>query len=168
MDDLTANVSILIAAGSETTATLLCGVTLILLKNPVALSNLKKEVRSSFQSEEEITLTSVDKLGFILACLDEAMRMYPPVPIGLPRQFPPSGATIDGHWVPGGVSKESPIQDIQEPTKLTAYRLLWLSGNGQSIAAPFISKTRLPSTLNFFKCMKLSLPMTVRRCNPLV
>ncbi|KAE8379705.1 cytochrome P450 [Aspergillus bertholletiae] len=83
--ELTANAEILVFAGSETTATLLSGATYLILKNPEAHRRLVKEVRSAFNNQEEINLTSVAKLPFMLACLDEALRMYPPNAVGLPR-----------------------------------------------------------------------------------
>lgn len=90
-------------AGSETTATLLAGVTYLLLSNPSTLHQLTEEVRSTFADEGEINMTSVNKLGYMLACLNEAMRVYPPVPTGLPRVVPSSGRTILGSQVPGKV-----------------------------------------------------------------
>ncbi|KAG6353910.1 hypothetical protein INS49_005167 [Diaporthe citri] len=94
------NASLLIIAGSETTATLLSGATYLLTTNPEALRRLTEEVRATFQTEEEIDFTSVSNLQYMLACLDEALRMYPPAPLGLPRQTPKGGATIAGHHVP--------------------------------------------------------------------
>lgn len=100
---LRANASILIIAGSETTATLLAGVTFLLLTNPDKMEKLVNEVRTAFESETEITLTSVaGKLPYMLACLNEALRRYPPVAIGLPRVTPEGGAIIDGKFVPEG------------------------------------------------------------------
>ena len=101
------NTSLLIIAGSETTATLLSGVTYLLTTNPEALRRLTEEVRSTFQTEKEIDFTSVSSLQYMLACLDEALRMYPPAPLGLPRQTPKGGATIAGHYVPEDVSTAS-------------------------------------------------------------
>lgn len=40
----------------------------------------------------------------MLACLNEALRVYPPVPTGLPRVTPAGGRTILGRFVPQGVS----------------------------------------------------------------
>ncbi|RYP75506.1 hypothetical protein DL771_002391 [Monosporascus sp. 5C6A] len=100
MEKLQANSSILIIAGSETTATLLSGVTYFLLTNPDAMEKLKTEIRAAFGSEDDIDFVSVSKLPYLLACLDEALRMYPPVPIGLPRVVPKGGASIGGRFVP--------------------------------------------------------------------
>ncbi|GME23362.1 putative cytochrome p450 monooxygenase protein [Neofusicoccum parvum] len=100
MEKLQANAGALIIAGSETTATLLSGVTYLLLKNPAALEKLTEEVRSTFKSEDEISINSVGHLKYMLACLDEALRMYPPTPSGLPRVVPQGGVNIVGNFVP--------------------------------------------------------------------
>lgn len=39
----------------------------------------------------------------MLACLNESLRCYPPVAVGLPRQAPKGGGNVDGHFVPEGV-----------------------------------------------------------------
>lgn len=101
------NSSNLIIAGSETTATGLAGITYLLLKNPDALQKVVQEVRSSFSSEDEITLLSVNNLPFMFACINEALRLYPPVALGLPRIVPREGAVIAGQFVPQGVSYKS-------------------------------------------------------------
>jgi cytochrome P450 len=102
--ELYSNASVLIIAGSETTATLLSGCTYHLLKNPNVLQKLVKEVREAFASNEEITITGVNNLAYMLAVLDESLRIYPPVPQGLPRRVGPEGDTVGGKWVPGGTS----------------------------------------------------------------
>lgn len=80
------------------------GVTYLLLTNPTAYQKLKEEVRTVFQSQEDIDLISVNKLPYMLACLDEAMRMYPPIANGLPRVCPEGGAKVVGEYVPANVS----------------------------------------------------------------
>ncbi|KAK5659635.1 hypothetical protein OQA88_839 [Cercophora sp. LCS_1] len=107
---LKANASVLIIAGSETTSTLLSGTTYLLLRNPDQLKRLTDEVRSSFSSEDEITLLSVGKLNYMLACLNEGLRLYPPVPVGLPRVVPKGrgNVAIAGAVVPDDVSSVPP------------------------------------------------------------
>ncbi|KAL1980637.1 hypothetical protein VTN96DRAFT_3888 [Rasamsonia emersonii] len=100
LEKLIANSEILIIGGSETTATLLSGVTYYLLTNPDKLQKLTAEVRSAFKSEDEINIVSVNKLTYMLACLDEGLRMYPPIANGLPRVVPKGGANIIGTYVP--------------------------------------------------------------------
>jgi cytochrome P450 len=95
--------NLLIIAGSETTATLLSGVTYYLLRNSEVMQRLIKEVRGAFTSEDQINLISVQKLDYMLAVLDEALRIYLPSPTGLPRVVGRGGDYICGKWVPEGV-----------------------------------------------------------------
>lgn len=104
MSQLQSTSSILIIGGSETTASLLSGVTYLLATNPEALQKLTREVRTAFKSEEEINFLSVSNLQYMLACLDEGLRVYPPAPMGFPRQVPKGGARIAGHFVAQDVS----------------------------------------------------------------
>lgn len=99
-ENLQENASVLIVAGSETTATTLSGVTYHLLHNPDMLKRLQNEVRGAFSSPEEITGDSTQNLPYLHACLEESLRMYPPVAFGLQRVS--HGASVDGHWVPEG------------------------------------------------------------------
>lgn len=102
--ELRANSGTLIIAGSETTASLLSGVTYLLGTHPEVLAKLTAEVRTSFRSESDIDLSGVSNLTYMLACLDEALRIYPPAPLALPRVVPEGGGTIAGYHVPEGVS----------------------------------------------------------------
>lgn len=63
-DRLRANAGLLVVAGSETTATLLSGVTYLLLTNPRCLRRVTEEVRSAFESEHDITFSSVQQLPY--------------------------------------------------------------------------------------------------------
>jgi cytochrome P450 len=105
LENLESNASILVIGGSETSATLLAGVTYLLLMNPETLAKLTNEVRTRFKTEREINIYAVGQLTYMLACLNEALRMYPPVAVGLPRVVPPGGKTISGRFVPKNVSR---------------------------------------------------------------
>ncbi|KAI0009516.1 cytochrome P450 ClCP1 [Xylariaceae sp. FL0662B] len=98
--EIAANAEALIGAGSESTATLLSGAVYALLTNPDHLQRLTNEVRSTFEKEEDITLTSVHRLEYVLACLNETLRYYPPVTNGMPRVTPKGGAVICGRHIP--------------------------------------------------------------------
>ncbi|PLN79965.1 cytochrome P450 monooxygenase [Aspergillus taichungensis] len=80
-----ATVQSIIIAGSETTATALSGVTFFLLNNPDKLERVVNEVRSAFASPEDISFVNINQLPYLLACLNEALRMYPPIPDAFPR-----------------------------------------------------------------------------------
>lgn len=102
IEQIRSNASLLIIAGSETTATALSGVTFLLGTHPEVLAKLTEEVRSSFTSEKEIDLLSVQKLKYMLAVLDETLRMYPPVPGPAPRLVQAGGNVVCDKWVPEG------------------------------------------------------------------
>ncbi|KXL43990.1 hypothetical protein M433DRAFT_76371 [Acidomyces richmondensis BFW] len=100
--EMYSNGNIFMIAGTETTATLLSGLTFHLLKNPAKMDRLTHEIRSAFATDEDITIERLQALRYLHACIEEGLRMYPPVTNGLPRIVPPGGAMIDGHEVPGG------------------------------------------------------------------
>ncbi|CCC07834.1 unnamed protein product [Sordaria macrospora k-hell] len=95
-DELSANAWILVLAGSETTATTLSGVTYLLTQNPEVLKRVTQEVRTAFKSVDEIDINSVNKLTYMLAVLNETLRLYPPVTSNLPRVVPRGGAKVLG------------------------------------------------------------------------
>ncbi|KAJ5935122.1 Cytochrome monooxygenase lcsI [Penicillium verhagenii] len=102
--EMESNAALLILAGSETTASLLSGFTFYLVQTPAAYKRLVEEIRDTFKSYDEIDFSSVSQLTYMNAALEEALRVYPPVPAVLPRLVPKGGSIIDGNFVPEGVS----------------------------------------------------------------
>ncbi|KAI9737244.1 MAG: hypothetical protein M1818_005776 [Claussenomyces sp. TS43310] len=100
--ELFGNCGTLIIAGSETTATVLSSAIYFLMKHPAAKEKLVSEVRSSFRDLSDINFINVNTLKYLLACLDETLRLFPPVPSGLARRVPKGGDFIDGKFVAGG------------------------------------------------------------------
>jgi cytochrome P450 len=97
---------VIITAGSDTTATTLCGATWYLLTHPSTLQRVQSEVRTAFTRPEDITLRSVSQtetLPFLNAIIEETLRCYPPLPSTLPRITGPLGAVIDNRFVPANV-----------------------------------------------------------------
>jgi cytochrome P450 len=101
------NAGLFMIAGTETTATLLSGLTYLLLTNPGKKQQLVTEIRGAFKSTEDIAMEVIAGLPYLNACIKEAFRKYPPVPIGLPHLTPQDGSTICGHFVPPNVSRSS-------------------------------------------------------------
>ncbi|KAM0511519.1 hypothetical protein ACHAPE_009771 [Trichoderma viride] len=102
IDGLKRNATLLVNAGSETTATLLTGAIFLLVTHKDVLEKLVAEVRGRFQRPEDMTLSSVASLTYMLAVLDEALRIYPPDAVSSPRLVPAGGHEIAGSFVPGG------------------------------------------------------------------
>lgn len=100
--ELNADSSLMISAGSDTTAITLSAVLFYLLHYPSALEKLTTDVRAMFSSVGQINGKSLKPLVFLRACINESLRMSPPVPSHLPREVLPGGLTIDGHYIPPG------------------------------------------------------------------
>ncbi|KAI4700785.1 hypothetical protein J4E81_003749 [Alternaria sp. BMP 2799] len=100
--EMDANASLFMIAGTETTATLVSGLTYLLLRNPDCMAKLNHEIRSAFASDADMTMEQLAALPYLSACIKEAFRIYPPVPLGLPRLTPQDGSTVVGQYVPPG------------------------------------------------------------------
>lgn len=119
--ELWINSNVLIIAGSEITATLLAGVTYWLLRNPVSLKKATAEVRSTMKTEADMTFHSVSsQLPYMLACIDESFRMYPPVPGSLQRMTLTSSC-ISGYQIPARVSFSTVYRDDRELERLRVF-----------------------------------------------
>lgn len=105
--ELTETSRTLILAGADTTRNVLSTATYFLLRNPEALERVVKEVRTTFQKEEDINFTTVTaSCPYMLASLDESMRLRPPVTSILLSRITPSGppTSVAGYDVPANVS----------------------------------------------------------------
>jgi hypothetical protein len=84
--EMVTNATVFMIAGSESTATLLAGTILSLLKNPAKMDKVTKEIRDAFETEDQITTVSSSKLLYMLACLEESLRMTLPATFGVARK----------------------------------------------------------------------------------
>lgn len=127
-----AQATIIILAGSETTAIAVTAAAYHILSNQNVYKKLCDEVRSSFASSAEIVLQDVlAKLPYLDAVVKEALRIHPPLANGFTRVVPESGGVmISGHWVPQTVRTTYPsLPRSQNPG------ILWLltSLNAQTV-----------------------------------
>ena len=100
LGEIHATFNTVIIAGSETTATVLSGITNYLVRDSTVLQKLVDEIRGSFSKEEDLTLAALQQLPYLNATVEEGLRLCPPVPAGLPRLVPHGGDTVCGHWLP--------------------------------------------------------------------
>lgn len=104
---IAAHASDFVLAGSETTATALSCITYYLFHTPHVLKMLREEIDGAFKSYDEINALSTSPLKYLQAVCLEGMRIYSPLPFALPRVVPAGGDSVDGHFLPAGVSEQN-------------------------------------------------------------
>ena len=117
---LAAHASDFVLGGSETTATTLSCIIYYLVKNPEIKLKLQDEIRNRYQHYAEINSSTAQHLPYLKAIILEGLRIFPPVPFALPRVVPEAGDSVDGHFLPEGVSLPMPrSKDGTEDTDLS-------------------------------------------------
>jgi cytochrome P450 len=155
-DEIAAESATLIVAGSDTSSTAMAAVLFYLAHNTDAYERAAAEVRAAFASAEEIGMGArLASCKYLHACIDEALRMSPPVGSALWREVvPPQGAVVDGQAVPAGVDVGVSIYSLHHSAAAFAdpftYRPeRWLEDDGtnsvergRAAYAPFSIGTR--------------------------
>ncbi|KAH7081133.1 pisatin demethylase [Paraphoma chrysanthemicola] len=94
-----------VAAGSDTTAISLAAVIAYLAMNPSTLAKLRSEMDEATARGElsnPVTFKQAQKLLYLQAVIQEALRLHPAVGAPLTRIIRPGGATLAGHFFPEG------------------------------------------------------------------
>ena len=103
--ELFAEASLLVVAGSDTTAITLSSFFFYIVRNPSPYKRLVKEIRSSFDSVHEIVGgPKLSSCKYLRACIDETMRIAPAVPTELSRVVLAGGQMIEGELYPAGIT----------------------------------------------------------------
>ncbi|KAH8898907.1 cytochrome P450 [Thozetella sp. PMI_491] len=143
--EIVAEVSIMMNAGSDTTAIAMTNAMYWLIKNPACLAKLRAEVNSVLEPDEVIApYEKVKHLPYLRACLDESLRLTPSTSFGLPRRTPPEGAYVRGEFIPGGtnlsisayVMHRDPVA-FPDPEAYKPER--WLGEKGKQLQPYFIA-----------------------------
>ncbi|PIG81887.1 hypothetical protein AARAC_003711 [Aspergillus arachidicola] len=92
----------ILIAGSHTSSATLATISMYLLTNHDARKKLQAELNTAFSNPDEITGSSTASLKYLEAVVNEGLRIYPPIPVSLPRIVPKGGDTVDGHFLPEG------------------------------------------------------------------
>lgn len=148
-----------IIAGAETTASSLSSIVFHLLNNPDTLAKLTLEIRTKFSSTGDIKIgTALDDCEYLGACINEGLRLSPPVGGCLQRQVPAGGLVIDGQHIPGGtdvgVSHHVVMRNelyFAEPLSFQPER--WLSSPNKSSTATEMRTAFCPFSLGPTGCI---------------
>ncbi|KAK8073393.1 cytochrome p450 [Apiospora phragmitis] len=67
---------------------------------PDKMQKVTDELFATFARDDEINFNSVQSLKYMIAMFEEALRIFPPVPVTVPRVTPPGGRQICGDHIP--------------------------------------------------------------------
>ncbi|KAL9117860.1 MAG: hypothetical protein Q9187_005598 [Circinaria calcarea] len=94
--------TLIVNGGCDGPAISLANTLYYLVKNPQTLTRLREELDSALSPLDSVAPWSkVKNCAYLRACIDESMRLSPPVATDLARRTPPQGIEIDGQMVPG-------------------------------------------------------------------
>ncbi|KAK2769915.1 cytochrome p450 [Colletotrichum kahawae] len=88
-------------AGSDTVAAVLSCLFMELARHPTEYKKLQEEVDEYFREHDRPDHAPLAKLRYLQACIDESLRLHPPVPSGVQRMTPSEGLQVDDVWLPG-------------------------------------------------------------------
>jgi cytochrome P450 len=100
---------------SDTTSSSLTCLLFELARHPHVYKKLQAEVDAAFREHGDGVPGhyELSKLEYLQACVDEALRMYPPLPGGVQRITPPEGMQIDGDlFIPGNTIVQMPLYTL--------------------------------------------------------
>lgn len=101
--------------GADTTSTTMSAAIFYLLHNPDALARAISEVRSTFKTADEIQrITQINDCKFLQACINEALRLAPAVPLASLRSVEKGGLTLaGGEHIPEGTIVGTSLYTMQ-------------------------------------------------------
>jgi cytochrome P450 len=103
---ITCEIANLTFAATDTTSVVLSFLFWELALHPEMQAQLRAELQQHAKVAPESgipTHQSLVNLPFLNAVIQETMRRHSPIPMGLLRQVPPGGRTIEGYFIPGEV-----------------------------------------------------------------
>lgn len=98
-----------IAAGSDTTAISLRTMIYYLLKNPKCMNKLVTEINDATEGiplDSVVTYDQANKMPYLQAVMNEAMRIHSIVGHSLQRVVPKEGIQVGEFYIPGDVSQD--------------------------------------------------------------
>ncbi|KGN59915.1 cytochrome P450 CYP82D47 [Cucumis sativus] len=102
----------LILAGFDTTTVTMIWTLSLLLNNPEALKRAQLELDEQIGRHKQVKESDIEKLKYLEAIVKEALRLYPPGPLGVPHEST-DDCKIAGYHIPAGTRLMVNIQKLQ-------------------------------------------------------
>ncbi|KAF2713713.1 putative P450 monooxygenase [Pleomassaria siparia CBS 279.74] len=99
---------LIVVAGSDTTAATLTYLFTHLASRPDAVERLRKDLGPLMTTDGGINHADIQNLEFLNGCINETLRMDPPVPAGVFRQTPKEGIHIGDKFIAGNTVIQMP------------------------------------------------------------
>ncbi|KAI1390248.1 cytochrome P450 [Hypoxylon trugodes] len=142
-DELWPEAILFITAGGTTTATTMSALFFYLSRNPKCYAKLAAEIRSTFESSNDIRSgPQLSSCKYLRACIDETLRMSPPSLTTLWRQQDTKDDSgepfvVDGHVIPHGTQVGVSLYSIMHneeyfPDSFTFKPERWLDDSNAS------------------------------------
>ena len=109
---------LIIVAGSDTTAATLAHLFYHIAADPSIAQKLREELKPRLGEDGKITHQHVSDAPFLNGCINEALRLNPPVPSGVFRLTPKEGVNIGEQFIPGDTTIQMPGYVIGHGTSL--------------------------------------------------
>ncbi|OHW99148.1 cytochrome p450 [Colletotrichum incanum] len=137
--EMYSNAATFMIGGTETTTAATSALTYLLLTHPAKMATLRAELDAAINDPQaDMTFTGLRKLPYLNACIEEAMRLYPPAPTPMPRMVPRGGRVVCGRYVPAGTRVDIPLYAIAhhpdnfvDPEEFVPER--WLDDNDRPV-----------------------------------
>ncbi|KAL8278141.1 hypothetical protein RQP46_009465 [Phenoliferia psychrophenolica] len=121
MEAMGADAGLIMAAGADTTRLAISLMFCFLLRDPALYKRLEAEVDKAMAGTETTTVGRhtfvgadvVRSIPLLDACIDEALRIHPPLSVEPMRQAPEGGILVAGRFIPGGAQVRVPSHVIQ-------------------------------------------------------
>ena len=103
---------LLVVAGSDTVAIVLTYIFYYLARDPTHVQKIREELAPLVGSDGPFNVRMAQNAKHLNGVINEALRLHPPTPSGGFRMSPPQGITVDGVFIPGGVSLNVPLYSL--------------------------------------------------------
>ncbi|KAK7218721.1 hypothetical protein V2G26_006724 [Clonostachys chloroleuca] len=108
---------LVVVAGSDLRAASITCLFYQLALHPRIMADLQTEIDRFYTEYEHPSHHGLSKLEYLNACIDESLRLYPPVPSGLLRISSPQGCHIGDLFIPGNTVVQIPSYTMYRDAK---------------------------------------------------